>query len=92
MDMKVKVGTTDPGTHRSAASGAGSVHCPNGGLIDCDGRVRLTVTFRRLSVLEAAEKLHGIKPQLAQVWIGGRCIYARLKFAAGTGVHCSHLK
>ena len=73
MDMKVKVGTTDPCAHRTP-NGAGSIYSPHGGLIECDGRVRLTVTFRRLSVLDAAEKLHGINPKLAQVWMrGGRC-------------------
>ena len=31
-------------------------------------KVRLTLTFRRLSVLDAAEQMHGIRPEIAQVW------------------------
>ena len=57
-DMKVNVGPPPP----AGASGS---------LVDLDpesgGAVLLTLTIRRLSVLDAAEQLHGIEPDLAQV-------------------------
>ena len=39
---------------------------------ECGGAVRLTLGIRRLSVLDAAEQLHGIEPVLAQVGGVGR--------------------
>lgn len=59
-DMRVNVGPPPP-------AGAAGSH------VDLDpesgGAVRLTLTIRRLSVLDAAEQLHGIEPDLAQVGV-----------------------
>ena len=75
-DLKVHVGLLAPGMPLGAGSRPDPVDRsrpdPAGDTrpdtdLESDGVVRLTLTIRRLSVLDAAEQLHGIEPVLAQV-------------------------